>query len=75
MMRRLAILLCVLATTAIPSALAQTTSGTILGVVVDAQGGVLPGAAVTVRRLSNSFGRILRTLNRQQGEVAVRFAF
>src|SRR3989442_10838279 len=42
-------------------ALAQVTSGTILGTVSDPSGAVIPGATVTARNLDTGFVRIVLT--------------
>jgi hypothetical protein len=36
----------------VPSLLAQAVSGSIAGTVIDASGGIIPGAGVTVREVS-----------------------
>ena len=43
------------------SAAAQIPSGTILGRVMDAQGGVIPGATVTATNLGTQFSRTTTT--------------
>ena len=45
--RVFAMVLGILATTALPAG-AQITTGTVTGTVIDAQGGVIPGATVTL---------------------------
>jgi len=52
------------------SALAQTPSGTILGGVKDAQGGVVPGATVTATNLGTQYSR--STVTDDAGEYALR---
>jgi hypothetical protein len=44
-----------------PAAAAQTTNGVIAGIVSDAQGGVLPGVAVTIRNADTGFTRAVVT--------------
>lgn len=56
MRTRLAALLMLLAFTAAP-ALAQQTTGTITGRVVDDQGGAVPGATVTANSPATGFSR------------------
>ena len=56
---RLAIALLALCAAAVPAS-AQITTGTVLGTVKDAQGGVIPGATVTL--ISEARGtRLLRS--------------
>jgi hypothetical protein len=52
------------------SALAQTSSGTILGGVKDAQGAVVPGATVTATNLGTQYSR--STVTDAAGEYALR---
>ncbi|OLC73976.1 MAG: hypothetical protein AUH72_22435 [Acidobacteria bacterium 13_1_40CM_4_65_8] len=52
------------------SALAQTPTGTILGSVKDAQGGVVPGATVTATNLGTQYSR--SAVTDQAGEYALR---
>jgi Carboxypeptidase regulatory-like domain len=52
------------------SAVAQTPTGTILGSVKDAQGGVVPGAAVTATNLGTQYSR--STVTDAAGEYALR---
>jgi hypothetical protein len=52
------------------TALAQTTTGTILGSVKDAQGGVVPGATVTATNLGTQYSRSVVTDS--AGEYALR---
>ena len=52
------------------SALAQTPTGTILGSVKDAQGGVVPGATVTATSLGTQYSR--SAVTDQAGEYALR---
>src|SRR5437762_13150459 len=52
------------------AAFAQTPTGTILGTVKDAQGGVIPGATVTATSLGTQFSRSVVT--DQAGEYALR---
>ena len=52
------------------SALAQTPTGTILGGVKDAQGGVVPGATVTATNLGTQYSRSAVTDG--AGEYALR---
>ena len=54
----LALALCLSAAT---SAMAQTTNGVISGIVSDAQGGVLPGVAVTGRNVDTGATRTIVT--------------
>src|SRR5258706_16260847 len=51
-------------------AMAQTTTGVISGIIVDAQGGVLPGVTVTAR---NTDTGVLRTVV-TEGDGRFRFA-
>src|SRR5436190_2003797 len=62
-----AALFALLASTA---AFAQTPTGTILGSVKDAQGGVVPGATVTATNLGTQFSR--NTVTDTSGEYALR---
>src|SRR5437762_9105798 len=62
-----AALFALLASTA---AFAQTPTGTILGSVKDAQGGVVPGATVTATNLGTQFSR--NTVTDTAGEYALR---
>src|SRR5437667_5470636 len=52
------------------AAFAQTPTGTILGTVKDAQGGVIPGATVTATNLGTQFSRSAAT--DEAGEYALR---
>jgi len=52
------------------SALAQTPTGTILGSVKDAQGGVVPGATVTATNLGTQYSR--SAVTDEAGEYALR---
>jgi Carboxypeptidase regulatory-like domain len=52
------------------SALAQTPTGTILGGVKDAQGGVVPGATVTATNVGTQYSR--STVTDAAGEYALR---
>ena len=58
-MKRVLVLMCALLVSAASVAGAQIASGNIYGTVVDEQGGVLPGADVTL--LSTSIGGAPRT--------------
>src|SRR5207244_10118642 len=58
-MKRVLVLMCALVVSAASVAGAQIASGNIYGTVVDEQGGVLPGADVTL--LSTSIGGAPRT--------------
>ncbi|PYR54664.1 MAG: hypothetical protein DMF91_26230, partial [Acidobacteria bacterium] len=58
-MKRVLVLMCALLVSAASIAGAQIASGNIYGTVVDEQGGVLPGADVTL--LSTSIGGAPRT--------------
>ena len=52
------------------SAMAQTTTGVIAGIIVDAQGGVLPGVTVSARNVDTGASRDLVT----EGDGRYRFA-
>src|SRR5215510_10890451 len=52
------------------TAVAQTTTGTILGSVKDTQGGVVPGATVTATNLGTQYSR--STVTDSAGEYALR---
>jgi hypothetical protein len=56
-MRRLLVLLCILAVPALARAQAQATSGQVTGQVVDSSGAVLPGATVTAFSQATGFTR------------------
>src|SRR5207244_6037451 len=58
------------ATLVATAAFAQTPTGTILGTVKDAQGGVIPGATVTATNLGTQFSRSAAT--DEAGEYALR---
>ena len=60
-------LLC--ATGAVPAVLAQTTSGTITGIVSDQTGAVVPGAQVVVT--SQATGFVRETMTSETGEYRV----
>src|SRR5688572_32384267 len=60
-------LLC--ATGAVPAVLAQTTSGTITGIVSDQTGAVVPGAQVVVT--SQATGFVRETITSETGEYRV----
>ena len=72
MLRRasIAVLLLALAVGVATSAMAQTTTGVISGIITDAQGGVLPGVTVTARITDTG---LLRT-DVTQGDGRFRFA-
>jgi hypothetical protein len=62
MLARVGILLAVAVALIVqPPAMAQTTSGTILGTITDASGAVVPGATVTVTNSGTEIGRTVQT--------------
>lgn len=62
---------CVLLGGAFGGASAQVTTGSILGTVKDASGGVLPGATVTATNVDTNFSRT--DVTNEQGEYSVPF--
>jgi hypothetical protein len=58
--QRLALCLLALLMTGLPAA-AQSTTGSIQGIVRDNQGGVIPGATVTLRNIETNATRELAT--------------
>ena len=72
MLRRVSIAALVLALAfgVATSAMAQTTTGVISGIITDAQGGVLPGVTVTARNVDTGVSRTVVT----EGDGRFRFA-
>lgn len=68
--RRLAWLLVCVSLAGTAPAIAQSTTGTISGVVKDNQGGVIPGATVTIRNVDTNISR--NTVTAEEGQY--RFA-
>src|ERR1700732_4206936 len=60
---RVSLLVCVLAVLAVSPILAQSqaTTGVIEGTVVDPNGGVLPGATVTLKNTATGYEEVLTT--------------
>ncbi len=64
------VLVCLLACLAALPAAAQSTTGSIQGRVADAQGGTLPGVAVTVRNVDTQLTRT--TVTNESGNYDVQ---
>jgi hypothetical protein len=59
----------ILASIAVPPVIAQETTGTIIGTVTDASGGVLPGVTITVRHLGT--GQTVERITSAEGLYTV----
>src|SRR5687768_15537672 len=65
------ILCCILMAAAFSRAEAQVTTGSILGTVKDASGGVLPGVSVVAINVDTNFSRT--EVTNERGEYSLRF--